>query len=192
MSLIKMRNKLSNDLKCKLNDKYLLDQILIDRLFVSDKVFAIAKPKAIFLLREPESTIKSIMNMGYLSGKKWYKNPVKAMDYYRSRLLRLEEYSKKLAGNYFFIESDTLVDNTENVLHGLTRWLNLHEPLDKRYSIFRNTGKPGHGDPSDNIKSGILKKTNGYPDIKIPPEVLQRGDSSYKKCKDSLLKCSIS
>jgi len=187
MSLIKMRFLLFNDLKCKLNNKYLLDKILGDYLLFSNKVFEIAKPKVIFLLREPESTIKSIINMGYITDIEWYKDPLKVMDYYCSRLLSLEEYSKKVAGNYFFIESDDLLDNTEYILDCLTKWLNLSEPLDKRYSIFHNTGKPGYGDPSDHIKSGMLEKTKGYPVIKIPLEVLKRGEYSYKKCKDSLL-----
>lgn len=191
MSLMKMRYKLSKDLECKLNHKYLLDKILHDRLIVSDKVLEIAKPKIIFLLREPENTIKSIINMGYIENIEWCRDPVKATDYYCSRLSRLEEYAKKIKGGYFFIDSNDLMDKTESILDGLTKWLNLHKPLDKRYSVFRYTGKPGHGDPSDNIKSGILTKTKDYPDILIPVEVLTKGDSSYKKCKDSLLRGAV-
>jgi len=188
MSLIKMRFLLFKDLKCRLRDKYLLDKILANHLLFSDKVFEIAKPKVIFLLREPQSTIRSIIHMGYIINEEWYKNPLNAIDYYCARLSGLEEYSRKIAGNYFFIESDDLVDNTKYILDGLTKWLSLKEPLDKKYSIFRNTGKPGYGDPSGRIKSGILEKTEGYPDIKIPPEVLKRGEDSYKKCRDALLK----
>jgi hypothetical protein len=180
MSLIKMRAMIFSDLECNLNDKYLLDKILHDYHF-SDRVFEIVKPKVIFLLREPEDTIKSIINIGY-------NDPMKVMDYYCDRLMSLIEYSKKIGKGYFFIESNELVDNTDNVLESLSIWLNLSEPLDKRYLTFRNTGKPGHGDTSHNIKSGILKKTKNYSDLKIPREVLQRGESSYKNCRDSLLK----
>ncbi|MFA5321310.1 MAG: hypothetical protein WC373_01445 [Smithella sp.] len=192
MSLIKMRILLFNDLRCKLDDKYLLDKLLHDELFISNKILEIEKPKFIFLLREPESTIKSIINMVSSGNVEWRADHVKAVDYYCSRLLSLEKYARKTAGNYFFLESDDLVDNTEYVLESLTRWLGLNDLLDKKYSIFRNTGKRGYGDPSHQIKSGILEKTKDYPDINIPSEVLQRGEYSYKKCRDSLLKGIIS
>ena len=64
-ALFTMRLMLSNDLKCKLTNKYLLDKILHDRFFVADKIFTIAKPKVIFLLRDPESTFKSIIDMDF-------------------------------------------------------------------------------------------------------------------------------
>jgi hypothetical protein len=190
-SLIKMRSKLFNEFEYRLKDKYLLDKILHNDILFSNKAFEITRPKVIFLLRKPEGAIKSIINMGHIIGAERYKDPVKAMDYYCSRLLRLEEYSRMMAGSYFFIESDELVDNTEYVLERLTRWLNLSKPLDKRYSIFRYSGKPRHGDASENMKSGVLKKTKGHPDIEIPLHILQRGESSYIKCRDSLLKCLI-
>lgn len=187
MSLLKMRIELFNDLKCNLKDKYLLDKILHDFQF-SEKIFEIVKPKVIFLLRDPESTIKSIINMGYLTGIEWYKDPKQASDYYCTRLLQLEEFAKRTGDDYFFVESNELVNNTESILERLTQWLNLDEPLDKRYSVFHNTGKTGRrgGDPSNNIKSGILEKTNDYPDIKIPQDVLHKAESSYEKCRTAL------
>lgn len=185
-SLIKMRYKLSREMEYKLKNKYLLDKILHDDYFISDKIFKIAKPKIIFLLREPESTIKSIIHMGYITGIDWYKDPVQAMDYYCARLSGMEEYSRKARGKYYFVESNDLVDKAESVLDGLTKWLDLPERLSRKYSIFRHTGKPRHGDPSENIKSGVLQKTKDYPDILIPDEILQRGLLSYKKCRDTL------
>jgi hypothetical protein len=188
MSLWKMQIELFNDLKCSIKDKYLLDKILHDFQF-SDKVLEIAKPKIIFLLRDPESTIKSIINMGYITGIEWYKDPLQASNYYCTRLQQLENLAQQTEGNYFFIESAELIDNAEYILEHLTLWLNLDKPLDKKYSVFHNTGKTGRsgGDPSDNIKSGVLKKTKGYPDITLPLNVLHTAESSYEQCKHTLL-----
>ena len=126
--------------------------------------------------------------MGYITGNEWYKDPKKAMNYYCHRLSFLEEYAKKIGEGYFFIESNDLVDKTDYVLDSLSKWLNLIEPLDKNYTNFRNTAKPSTGDPSHNIKSGIIRKTKGHPDINVPRDILQKGESAYIKCKDILLR----
>lgn len=185
--LRKMRVKLYNDFKCRLTNKYLLDKLLHNNLDISKDVLRIANPKFIFLLRQPENTIKSTINMGYLANVEWYKDPEQVLKYYCSRLSRLEDYAEMIGGNYFFLESDELVTNTEHVLESLTRWLCLDKPLDNSYLQFSGTGKIGYGDPSNNIRTGKIKKTRGYPDIHIPQEILERAESSYEKCKASLM-----
>lgn len=186
-SLVKMKIDLTNDLKCNFKDKYLLDKILHNHLSISRALLVIAKPKIIFLLREPEATIKSIVSMGIFAKKEeWDKNTYElASDYYCSRLEYLERYARDLGCKYFFIESDDLLDNTEAVLLNLSKWLNLSENLIPEYLIFSKTGIFGSGDPSENIKLGILKKTDSYPNIKIPLEVLNVGKASYDKCRVS-------
>ncbi len=186
MSLINMRRLLQEDLGGNLRNKYLLDKILNDYLIFSDNVLKITKPRAIFLLRKPESTIQSIIHMGDLTGIEWYKDPVNAANYYCSRLSSLEELAGKFAGNYFFIEADDLLDHADCILDRLTGWLGLPVPLSKSYSTFSHTGKPGYGDPSPNLKSGTLKRTEDHPDIRIPPDILQRSESAYVKCMDIL------
>ncbi len=186
--ITKMHDDLYNDLKCDFRGKYLLDKILGNHLTVSDEVFEIVKPKVIFLLREPESTIKSIINMGFITGIDWYKNPAKASDYYCRRLSYLTDYAETFNGDGFFLESDELLNNTDHVLKELTEWLDLNKSLTSYYKKFNNTGKPGHGDPSENIQTGKLIKTKSYPNIEIPLEILQIAVSSYEKCKNSLCK----
>jgi len=181
-----MKNDLYNDLKCNFRDKYLLDKILHNELKISKEVFETVTPKVIFLLRDPESTIKSIINMGYITGINWYKNPIQALDYYCSRLSHLARYAESFNGDGFFLESDELLDNTDHVLKELTEWLDLNKPLTSHYKKFNNTGKPGYGDPSENILTGKLIKTKKYPDIEIPFDILEVARSSYADCKASL------
>ena len=191
IDIIKMRIDLYRDLKCDLRGKYLLDKILHNEHEISNEVLRAITPKAIFLLRDPRSTIKSIINMGHVAGVDWYKNPEKVLEYYCSRLLRLTEYAEIFGGDYFFLESDDLVNNTDHVLRELTGWLCLDTPLVNNYIVFNNTGKPGYGDRSEKIRTGKLIKTKGHPDIDISHEILQVAESSYEKCKASLTKDSI-
>ena len=188
IDLVNMRIKLYKDLECKLKHQYLFDKILQNRHVVSNRILEITNPKIIFLLRNSESTIKSIINMAQITGARWCEKPEDALEYYCSRLLCLEKYANEIKGNYFFIESDDLVDNTDHVLDDLSKWLSLHNPLEKSYSTFSNTGKPGFGDPLHNIKSGVIKKTESYKDIDVPLEILQKGNASYERCKSNILK----
>lgn len=184
--IINMRIKLHQELNCELKDKYLLDKILHNSLTISNEVYNLINPKVIYLLRKPESTIKSIINMGYITGISWYKDPEQATNYYCSRLSRLAEYTKIIKSDYFFIESDDLINDTDNILRNLTDWLGLDTPLTSEYAMFDNTGKPRHGDPSDNIRTGKIIETKSFPEIEIPLEILQTAESSYEKCKTAL------
>lgn len=185
-SLDNMQQQLVSELNCNLNRSYLLDKILGTQHEFSDKVISITKPKAIFLIREPESTLKSIINMGYVTGVKTDQNPELALNYYCSRLAQLEALSKRFE-DYFFLESDELIENSDMSLNRLTQWLDLATPLKKDYSLFKNTGKPSFGDPTEKIKSGVLTKTEGYPDISISSELIEQGNNAYKQCKNTLL-----
>jgi hypothetical protein len=61
----------------------------------------------IFLLREPEGTIKSIINMGNLIGNQDYKNPKWALNYYRDRLKTIEGYPSIIHyQNGLFLDSE--------------------------------------------------------------------------------------
>ena len=191
LSLMKIRLDLNLDSDEPLKNKYLLDKLLHNRNIVSDKVLETIQPKVIFLIRQPESALKSIINMGRKgrdAGLAQYEPVDGALDYYVSRLAMLEMYANKLQGNYFFIESDELINQPDDMLARLSVWLELEQPLDKNYSIFHNTGKAGTGDMSKNIKSGKILKTKGYPDIQLSPEIVQQGWDAYISCKETLTK----
>jgi hypothetical protein len=185
--LIKMRTLLHQDSNAKLNNQYLLDKILHDKFPFSDQIFRVANPKIIFLLREPKPTLKSMLNMASETGIEYYSTVEEALDYYCSRLLTLKTLAREFQGSYFYIESEELVKNTDEVLYKLTEWLQLSQDLSKHYEIFEKTGAPGFGDPLDNIKSGVLKETPKLSNIKIPAEILNEAELAYDKCKRTLL-----
>ncbi|QSP93677.1 hypothetical protein LPB19_10720 [Marinobacter salinisoli] len=186
MDLLKMRIGLYHDLRVDLRGKYLLDKILHDDHKVSKEILETACPKVIFLLRRPESTLKSILNMARMPGMEGYLDPQKALVYYCSRLTNLVKYAQVVKGKYFFLESDDLVNNTDSVLRELSDWLELRLPLVNCYDLFNNTGKAGYGDRSEKIRTRKIVETNGYPELSIPPQVLQEAEYSYQRCKEKL------
>ncbi|MEX1033767.1 MAG: sulfotransferase [Cellvibrionaceae bacterium] len=187
LDLLDMRAQLYQDARCRLSNKYLLDKLLHNHCVISDEVLAMAQPKIVFLLREPDSTIKSIMNMGYRTGEAWYKDPFKVLQYYCSRLATLEKYARRVGDGYFYLNADDLVNHTDAVLHRLSRWLDLDVPLDRHYTNFPNTGKRHYGDSSDNIKAGVIKKTEAHVDVKVPAHVLQMAETAYYRCRKQLI-----
>jgi hypothetical protein len=189
-NLLALRARLSFEHQCSLKDKYLLDKLLFNRR-VSDAVLKNSKSKVIFLLRKPNDSIRSLMKMGHSTRIEWHRDPEAICRYYCASMLWLQGYAERLRGDFFFLESDDLIDRTQCVLEELTDWLGLDEPLSERYSIFENTGKAWHGDPSCNIRSGIVKKTIEHTEIKIPEYLIDQAELSYLVCKDRLRRCSI-
>ncbi|WP_452231449.1 sulfotransferase family protein [Lacinutrix sp. MEBiC02595] len=186
VSLINMQIELVKDLKCSLRNKYLFDKILHNST-ISDAVIHKVKPKMLFLLREPESTIKSIINMGNKTGVTWYKDAEKVTNYYCNRLRQMEQLSQRVGQSALFIPSNDLVEKPEDTLHKITLWLDLKAPLKTTYSTFKDTGVMGAGDPLENIKSGVLKATSSYSNIEVPRHLLTRAEEAYEKCSATLL-----
>lgn len=186
-SVVDMRIELGTEFNASLKNKYLFDKIL-HNYYLDFNLMKKINPKVIFLLREPESTIKSLISLGISRNVQSYENPVQAQKIYSSRLKVLEMYAQRMKGKFFFVESDDLIDDSDNLLLSLSEWLELDEPLDRNYSTFPHTGRPGFGDPSQNITSGNLFKTSGHSDINISSEVLEAANASYVQCKELLLK----
>jgi hypothetical protein len=185
LSLINMQIELVKDLSCKLNNKYLLDKML-NNFTISDNVLNKVQPKILFLLREPEDSIKSIINMGFKTGVERYKDPKKVTEYYCKRMHNMEMLSYNAGDGNLFIESNDLLENTNVTLKKISDWLNLKEPLKTTYTTFKDTGVMGYGDPLENIKSGVLKATSGYSNIIIPEHLLKKANETYENCKATL------
>lgn len=184
-SLFALRAALGQEQKCSLENKYLLDKLLFSRQ-VSDAIFELSKPKVILLLREPRDSIRSLLKMGRSTSIDWHRDPEAVSSYYNASMVWLQGYAERLRGNYFFIESDSLIERTQCVLMQLTKWLGLEEALTENYNIFKNTGKAWHGDPSPNIRTGYVKKTSKHSDIELPEALLEQAELSYLICKDRL------
>ncbi len=155
---IKTRSALYMEKDSFKNSTYLLDKILHNRLVIDERTFKIT-PKYIFLLREPERTMISMISMHIR-----HNNPVENIkvleEYYINRVNTLIENWKSYNGDKIFIQSESLKNDTNNTLSNLSEFLELKSCLKDSYKIYNETGKAGYGDPSSNIKQGkILKST---------------------------------
>ena len=190
LDLLKMRVDLFLDSRESVQNKYLLDKILHNHLSISDSLLSAIAPKAIFLLRKPESSIKSIINMAHNTAIEELKAPQFVLDYYCSRLLELENLAERFKGNFHYVESDDLINHTDEVLNNLSLWLQLEEPLEKEYSRFTKTGKPGAGEPSQNIQSGVIQNTKPHNDIHLSLAIIEQGQLAYDQCNNKLMNLS--
>lgn len=173
----------------QLNGQFVLDKILHNSCYISREVLYKKNIQSIIMLRNPEDTIKSIINMGKLSRIKWYKNVKDVLDYYKNRLNQIEIYGTITGKKSLFFNSEELLNNTEFVLSALKHYLKLKQQISSQYSLFEYTGIPGHGDSSSLIKKGTIINVNNKEknNIYIDPKIIKEANQHYQHCKDVLL-----
>jgi len=163
---------------------FVFDKLLHNRHRIGPKIFKRENLKVIIMVREPESTIKSIINMGEKMAKvvAWYRQPDKVVSYYTKRLRRLEKLAKRADGKALFINAQDIIDHTPEVLRAIEEHLQLEQELQPEYNTFSLTGTVGAGDPSSNIKEGkIIKNRNAYENIIIPEQLLVKATTAYQE-----------
>lgn len=184
MDFLKARCKVHHGSERSYRGRYLLDKVLHDEFVLSEGLFVGRPSRIILLLRRPDATIRSILNMGArLVSVETHRDPRWVTDYYCTRLKTLERYAEVWQSRGCVVRSEEVVESTASVLSGLTNWLELREPLKSSYSIFKHTGAPRHGDPSKNIKLGeIVRPTSSYEHIQVPRDLLREALEAYSRC----------
>lgn len=192
LDLLKLRCKVSIDNANTLRGRFVLDKVLNDYP-LSRRLLASPSIKVIFLLRNPEATLKSIVAMGHhYAGTDWHRDPRKVLAYYIARLSQLEELATARAAAgappAFFLDSELLLDRTRLVLRELTQWLGLTGELSPHYRIFETTGRLGWGDPSDTIKAArIVKPDSRRDEVELEPGILEEATPVFARCRSTLL-----
>ncbi|WP_420554956.1 hypothetical protein [Neptuniibacter marinus] len=162
---------------------YIYDKVLHDRF--DPRSFK--EYKVIVLIRDPRATLKSILSMGSINNSIWQDDPYRAFAYYCQRLQSITDIVGKNNFDIFFIESDDLVDKTDDILDGISAFLELDYPLSSHYKSFGKTGGV-YGDPSDNIKLGSIVKTEINTAEVVPDELVEIAKYYYERCKNACLK----
>lgn len=177
--------------------RYVLDKILHNHREIAPAVLERPEMKVLFLLRNPEDTFRSILNLSHIRGSRGkFSDPPRVLEYYVKRLQQLDGYCAQLNGNAFFLESERLISDTEPVLADLSRWLELREPLKADYRTFRFTGAPGYGDPSATILAGTVVRNDDerhrhYIPIALPSELIEQGVAAHASCREGLARRCI-
>jgi hypothetical protein len=163
---------------------YIFDKVLHERF--DPRSFK--RYKVVVLIRNPSETLNSIMSMGAINNSIWQGDPYRAFAYYCQRLQNIIDMVEIAGDDVFFIESDDLIYNTDYVLKELSCFLKLNKTLSKNYELFEKTGAPVYGDPSDNIKSGSIVKTENNKTVVVPDELLAVAQHYYDRCQQLCIK----
>ena len=142
------------------NEKFVLDKVLHNELLnvQNIEIFRNLNCKIVFLLRDPEDSIRSMITTLNYSEEH-------AINYYLRRIKHLTNLHKALCDQYdtTVVTYDSLLSDTDSFLMRLTNFLNLSVPLSPKYQLHKTTGKKGIGDPGPNIFSGEVKTTSHPP-----------------------------
>jgi hypothetical protein len=169
-----LREWLSENESERIETAYFLDKLVHNYLIEDGQSDLLLNEKfqIVFLLREPEGTLPSIMRL--LS---W--DEQSACKYYVDRIDRLVEYGQCLLGEkpFFFTTYQDILHDTDEVFQGVETFLHLEHPLSEKYQMTTKRG----GDQSDNLASGkIIRDKKKQSDIVISPEILEKANVSYQ------------
>jgi len=143
--------------------RYQLDKIVENEYTISMDILNSPDVCVIFMLRHPESTIKS--SLSFMYGDSLTERFVKAVAVYQSRISKLEKYANKLEKSALFVPSESLIQNTTETFLFLETELDLKTKLSEDYSVFPYTGIPGYSDSSTNILAGKIIRSNNSSDV---------------------------
>lgn len=173
-------------------------RFLFDKLLHNDYEFELEQLKLdgeviLLSLRQPEQTIKSIINLfAKKNTKDPYSFPAEATKYYIERLKKLSEFGKQYPQSYYYFDAELIRSDSQQMLAVLSQWLKLGSLLSDRYQQFSKTGVAGAGDSSQAISSGkVIKQENQYPDISLEFDLLQQVVLAYQDCRQQLINNAI-
>ncbi|TAF48793.1 MAG: hypothetical protein EAZ61_15000 [Oscillatoriales cyanobacterium] len=165
---------------------YVLDKVLHQNL----KDLSILKKlstKSIVLLREPERTLRSILDMR----SHWTEE--EALDYYRVQLRHLVDCSAVLSdpSRFFLLTHRQVIEETSHVLQALQSFLETKQPFSEQYQIKKTTGQAGIGDAMGHIKAGVIIRKQRQIDITISPTVTQKAKEIFEQTQQQLSKTCL-
>ena len=158
------------------NERYILDKILHNHLLEDTDLTLLKKNncKVIFLVREPEDSVKSIITTLKYTEKE-------AIKYYQSRLKHIGSLSQGMDKNIskYFLKFNELINDNDNVLTSLSKFLGLDSRLRPEYKIHRTTGKKGIGDIGNNIFAGRIIAPKANDDISLNESTIKSLNKIY-------------
>lgn len=184
-----MKHKITFAYEKKISTPFLLDKVLHNQYKVAPNFLQAPQLKVLFLIRQPDVTIKSIIQMSHdIERMKQFRNPNAVLHYYENRLLQLTHYAENTLKSMLFIEGENLLQQSNTTLENIRSFLGLSTPLSSEYSTYKLTGKLFYGDSSPEISSGkIIVTPKERIHIVIPQNVLNRAQECYEKCKATLI-----
>ncbi|MEB4591743.1 sulfotransferase [Candidatus Thiothrix sp. Deng01] len=177
----------------KPGSRYLFDKLLHNKHTLNLQLPGLENAILILALRQPEQTLKSIINLfAQKDTDHPYSYPEKATRYYLERLENLATFSQRHPQRYYYFDAELIRSDTESTLKKLEKWLQLDSPLTPHYHRFSKTGVAGAGDTSAAIGSGtIINQETQYPNIQLETGPLQQAIHNYWECRAQLMRNAL-
>lgn len=169
----------------------MFDKVLHDGHEVALPLLQRADSRAIFMVREPRQSVRSLMTLYRGDGKGHLPEATAegATRYYVDRLATLARMAAQLDGRCFYLDAECLVQQPEPTLAALGTWLGLDGPIPTEYGTFANTGRGNSGDTSARLKSGkISRSANSYDDIVVPEACTAEAQAAYDTHRQTLMR----
>jgi hypothetical protein len=170
-----------------LDGRYILDKCLHNGTRFPKRFTERNRCHFLFTVRQPAESLISIYK---LRRRKLWAEPMEAAaSYYCGRMGRLVELSRQFPGSYYFC-GESIIDDSEALLASLTRVLQLGTPLSSQYTFFEDTGRPGAGDYTENIRAGKIlssQSASTEEEISIPPRLLADAEDAYTRCLEAFM-----
>jgi hypothetical protein len=185
-----------------ITERYLLDNLNHNFHISNQDIFFNENVKCIFLLRDSESTLSSLLSEGFIKHETQFltRDPklvdwkVRSSHYYRNRLAKLTEYAKIINNKdkSLYLTYEQLISDTQATFKSLKSFLDIQSSFSDDYTPLSSKGIFGLfgfvGDPvSKKITSGkIIRKKS--PKISLPSEILTECLESYQNANATLSK----
>jgi hypothetical protein len=186
--LLRLRSRVVKLTGEPLRGRYILDKML-HNYPLSAGILRNPNTLGIVLVRRPQPTVQSIVNMGlHYSDIAWHRDLDAVARYYEARLAALVGLADALRGRVMFIEGETLLARTLDVLQRIGGLLELSEPLRSDYRRFAHTGEGGFGDPSEVISTGRVntRERGQRTPVILPNALVSRLETAYSTYSASL------
>lgn len=188
-ALNKQIEEYRRDETLKPNSHYLFDKLLHNDYQLKPERLGVEDIKILVALRQPEQTIKSIVDLfANKEGEHLYASPKQATQYYIERLEYLADFCRNEGYDYYYFDAEMFQRAPDILLPDLSHWLELKSPLSEHYQLFSQTGAARKGDSSEQIRSGRIDKTIiKYPHIELPQDELEKAQSVYHDCRQQMI-----
>ena len=163
-----------------LRGDFVFDKVLQDRLRISDDMLRRADVIPIYGVREPLSSLRSIVAMGRRTGRSIWTEPDRASQHLTKRYAEVRELCGR-RDDAAALFTDSLVTDPERTLTDLSRYLGLSSTIRPTYASFPKTGVGGFGDPMGPISEGRIVADRPTHDIDIPESVAERLLDDYRE-----------
>jgi len=149
----------SRRLRLSVTERYILDNLNHNLNISNPDIFFNENVKCIFLLRDSESSLSSLLNEKFLKmacpkqvdGKVW------ASHYYRNRLAKLTEYAKLINDKEksLYLTYEQLISDTKTTLNSLKSFLDTQCYFSEKYTPLSSKGLFGLGAVGDPVSKKL-------------------------------------